>query len=175
MKEHEKFLLRTFFEEKPEYYRYYLLYLLKENQVIEAVEFANKYPGVLKTDKTILKFILWRVNDLPDLIRETIKEKNPILRESSASRDSIVEERELQQAMKDESKRVRADKLYEYTSKRDLRDFPVDKLKEELKNQGEIQERLGLLLYNEDEPQTETQELSQGINMSREIVLFLNN
>jgi hypothetical protein len=167
MKEHEKFLLRSYFEENSEYYKYYLLYLLKENQVIEAVEFANKNPAVLKTDKTILKFLAAKVNELPDIIRETVKEKNPILREAPSTRDSMVEEKELQAMMKEESRRIRAEKLYEYTSNRDLKDFPVDKLKEELKHQGENQERLGLLLYNEDEVQTEPHDFTQGISMSK--------
>ena len=150
--------MRNYFEQRNiEQAKYYILYLLKFNQVIEAIEFYSRNLTKVKIDDGTLRFLVWRISDLPEILREKVKDNHPVLyatyqrhiNDPSARRDQAMNieenaaERRVELASKDMLKTT-ADKMYVSTSTRAKPVFSIEEVRQAVANKQSNEERLGL-------------------------------
>lgn len=166
MKNHEKVLFRNYFEINPEYSKYYILYLLKLDQVIEAADFYTQYASQIEKDESVVRFLVWKIGELPELIRSKVEENYPQLYTrykeihnnlNSEQSQAMLEEfggvsrrksLKLQQQAEWSSERLldtTTDRLYDSSGKKGKVSFSVQGIREFLEKKGENEERLGLV------------------------------
>ena len=77
MKEYEKALMIEFFQAHDDLKEIYMLYLLMNNKIIEASKLRNKIDISLLKNPTILAILEYKCEELPELIKNTLKQKYP--------------------------------------------------------------------------------------------------
>ena len=79
MKDYEKDILEKYFQENKRYTPIYIMYLLQNQKVIDAVELIADERTRSVIEPSILRFIYIEVKKLPELIRDTILKKYKFL------------------------------------------------------------------------------------------------
>ena len=161
MKNHERVLFRNYFQTNPEHAKYYILYLLKLDQVIEAAEFYKDYSVNIANSDSIYRFLLWKISQLSEIIRSRIQENYPQLyqeaKEYSSSNGSqpMLEEfggksviRSTTRGAPNSPRQLlesAVDRLYLSSEKKGRVDFSVQQVQTEIAHKEGNKERLGLV------------------------------
>ena len=190
LKNHERVLLRNYFETNPEHAKYYILYLLKLDQVIEAVEFYKDYSENIPSTDSIYRFLLWRISQLSEIIRSRIQENYPQLyqeaREYSSSNASQPEKTMLEEfggksvirstmtrggnntnSSPQQLLESAVDRLYLSSEKKGRVDFSVQQVQAEISHKEGNKERLGLVSV-EDRRKNVKKQAEEGGEMEEE-------
>ena len=162
-------MFKSYFETNPEYSKYYILYLLKLDQVIEAADFYTQYASQIEKDESVVRFLVWKIEGLPELIRSKVEENYPQLytrykdlRNSLNSQQSqaMLEEFGSIQPRKSLRGNLRSqqeewsserlldlttERLYDSSGKKGKVDFSVQGIRELLEKKDQNEERLGLV------------------------------
>ena len=157
--------MEDYFRDHSQNAKYYILYLLKLNQTTEAVDYFIQNFENPHIDKNTRRFLVWKVGELPELIRTGIFETHPQLQ--SISKDSrndqemseeITTTNVIGTALRNQGTSRNSDRLLKFaanrmsfsSAKKDKSTIAVNEIRGAVIDKEENEKRLGLFFGSQD-------------------------